>query len=538
AVYQGSVYAIPMDTDDRLLYWNRKLFREVGLDPDRPPRTWEELVEYNARLTKRRPDGTFERIGFIPVTKQYMNSWFYLYSWQNGGEFMSPDGRTCTMRNPESVGALQWLRDYYDGISGAENVQAFASTFQPREQDPFIVGKMAMKIDLNTAVRILGRFAKDLDYGVAPPPVPAARLRGEGRFRGEPPYITWSGGFSWAIPVGSKHPEEAWLFIKWMNSLESRRIFNRVQKEWNESQNPPRPYAPDMHANQRINEILFREFAPQGDSLVARRMREGTQVGLDMMRSAKFRPVTFVGQRLWDEHIRAFERATLKQTTPEQALGDAQATVQAELDAVYNRERHPLLNVPLAVGLSIGVVLLLIGAFVAYCRRQGRVAPLLRSEARAGYLFALPWILGFLGLFLGPMVAIVVFSLCDYDVLHPARWAGAQNYVDLMRDPMLAKAFYNILFLAGIAIPLSLALSLLLAMLLNTQVKGVPLYRTAFYLPSLTPIVAVAIVWLFILNPDSGVINQVWRSTLTAWLGIPAPGWLASEAWSKPALIL
>lgn len=275
AVYGGRVYAIPDSTDDRLLYWNRDLFRKAGLDPERPPRTWEELEEFSEKLTRRRPDGTFETIGFIPVVPTHSNSWFYLYSWQNGGEFMSPDGRTCTLLNPNSLEALEWLTRFYDRMAGAETVMAFASTFQPNEQDPFITGKMAMKIDVNNHVRNLGRFGPNLDFGVAPAPVPAARLRQEGRFRGVPPFITWSGGFSYAIPVGSRHPEEAWTFIKWMNCLESRRIFNQVQRKWNLDQNPPRPYVPEMHANFAINRVLYSEFAPKGDTPLDRRMRHG-----------------------------------------------------------------------------------------------------------------------------------------------------------------------------------------------------------------------------------------------------------------------
>jgi ABC-type sugar transport system permease subunit len=212
--------------------------------------------------------------------------------------------------------------------------------------------------------------------------------------------------------------------------------------------------------------------------------------------------------------------------------------VQAELDAVYNREARPLLNVPAAAGVCGAAALALLGAFVGYCRRGGRVHPLLRSEARAGYLFALPWIVGFLGLFLGPMIASIVFSFCDYDVIHAPRWAGLQNYVEMSRDPLLGKSLVNVFYLAGIGIPLSIGISLALAMLLNAKVKGMPVYRTLFYLPSLTPVVAMAILWLFILNPDSGVLNQAWRATLTAWFGWQAPTWMASEQWSKPALIV
>lgn len=538
AVYKGKVYAIPEGTDDRLLYWNKDAFRKAGLDPEKPPRTWEDLVTYTEKLTKRAPDGSFEQIGFIPVEPKSTNSWFYLYSWQNNGEFMSPDGRTCTLDNPNSREAMHWLVDFYQNISGAENVMSFASTFQPREQDPFITSKVAMKIDTNVAITNMARFGKDLDFGVAPAPVPAARLRGEGKFKGSEPYITWSGGYSFAIPVGSRHPEAAWLFIKWMNSLEGRRVFNKEQRAFNLAQNPPRPYVPQMHANRRMNEILYKEFAPSGDDPMSKRVRAGMQVGLDMMPHARFRPVTFVGQRLWNEHIRAFDESIRKKDTPEKVLAMHQAIVQSELDDVFNREQHPLLNVPLAVGSCVALVAVLLAALAFYCLRNDRVSALGRQEAWAGYLFALPWIIGFLLLFLGPMLASVVFSFCEYDVLHPARWAGGTNYAQVVSDPVTAKSFWNIFYLAGIGIPLSIVVSLGLALLLNSKVKGMPVYRTIFYLPSLTPVVAMAVLWMFILNPQSGVVNQVWRATFSAWFGWQAPTWLASDVWSKPALIL
>lgn len=538
ALYGGKVYAIPEDTDDRLLFWNRKLFAEAGLDPNQPPRTWDDLVQFSKKLTRTRRDGSFARIGFIPINRQWTNSWFYLYSWQNGGEFMSPDGRRCTLNNPASAGALRWLVDFYDSFAGAEQVMAFASTFQPREQDPFITGKMAMKISTHVDMGNIARYGPDLDYGLAPPPAPVDRLNGKGRFAGQPPFITWSGGYSFVIPAGCRHPEEAWQFIKWMTSLDGWRVFNRAQSEFNRSQNPPRPHLPRMTANRRHNEIIFREFKPLGTDLGARRLREGIETALRMMSNARYRPVTFVGQKLWDEHARATDLAIHHKLSPEEALAAGQAQVQQELDRQFARGSAPLLDIRLAWGICLGICAALFGAFLLYCRKQGAVRPLMRREALAGYLFAAPWITGFVAFIAGPMIASAVFSFCDYDVLHPPRWVGLQNYQQLFADPLLGKAFGNIFFLAGVGLPLSIGVSLGLAMLLNNKAAGMPVYRTIFYLPSLTPLVAMAVLWLFLLNPDSGIINQAWRATAGAWFGWPAPTWLAGEAWAKPALIL
>ncbi|MBI3910588.1 MAG: extracellular solute-binding protein [Armatimonadetes bacterium] len=547
AVYRGRVYAIPESTDDRLLFWNKAIFREAHLDPEKPPRTWTELRQLAVRLTRYRADGTFERIGFIP---NWGNSWLYLYSWQNGGEFMSADGRTCTLANPYTTEALAYMTSVYDTLQGAERVSSFQSTFQGNELDPFLMGQVAMVITVDVYLRNIARYGQDLEFGVAPAPVPGKRLRGEGRFAGQPQFITWSGGFSYAIPRGSRHPREAWLFLKWMNSQAGRRAFHAAQREWNEQNG--RPYVPDMSANRVVNEAIFAEFAPHGQDAISQRLRAGMQVGLQMMEHSRFRPVTFVGQRLWDEHVRAFEQSIRHKQTPEEALAAGQRVVQKELDKVFSRERHPVLpwTYPVAVGaLALAAAL---AAFVLAARRAGRVGRLMRGEVRAGYLFAGPWIVGFLCLTAGPILASVFFSFCDYDVLHSPRWVGLTNYAELLgtqplptaspgraaSDPIFWKALGNVAYLSLLGIPLGMLVSLSLALLLNTKVRGMHFYRTVYYLPSITPILAVAMLWPWILNPEYGVINAIWRATLTAAFGLEPPNWIQSETWSKPSYIL
>src|SRR5207249_1802117 len=165
------------------------------------------------------PDGTFDRIGFIP---NYGNSWLYIYSWQNNGEFMAPDGRKCTMNAAPNVEALDYMVKVYDALGGVARVDAFQSGFQARELDPFLTDKVAMKIDGSWVTNNIARFGPDLDFGVVPAPVPADRLNHQGRFRTEKDtFITWSGGFSYAIPRGTVHPEQGWEFIKWMTSPEA-----------------------------------------------------------------------------------------------------------------------------------------------------------------------------------------------------------------------------------------------------------------------------------------------------------------------------
>jgi multiple sugar transport system permease protein len=132
-----------------------------------------------------------------------------------------------------------------------------------------------------------------------------------------------------------------------------------------------------------------------------------------------------------------------------------------------------------------------------------------------------------------PVVASLYYSFCDYSVLDRAHPVGVANYADLFRDELYLKSLGNTLFYAALSIPLGLGLALALALLLNSGVRGLTVYRTIFFLPALMPMVALAVLWLWIFNGEYGVLN-----VFLAKLHVPAPGWLTDPKWSKPALVL
>lgn len=153
---------------------------------------------------------------------------------------------------------------------------------------------------------------------------------------------------------------------------------------------------------------------------------------------------------------------------------------------------------------------------------------------RNGLLFISPWLIGFLCLTFYPFIASIYYSFCSYDVISSPVWIGWKNYrIMFTDDPLFWKALYNTLYFTIFATPLGLVISIGVALLLNTKVKGMAVYRTIYYLPAILPIVASSIVWLWLLNPQYGVINGILYN-----IGIEGPGWLADSKWSKPALIL
>jgi len=169
---------------------------------------------------------------------------------------------------------------------------------------------------------------------------------------------------------------------------------------------------------------------------------------------------------------------------------------------------------------------------------------------RWGYVFVGPWVLGFLLFTLGPMVASIAISFTDYD-LAKARFVGIDNYREIIwqqnpdgshGDPRFYQSLWNTFYYAAFAVPLGLTGSLLLAMLLNEKVKGLPVFRTIYYLPTLVPAVASSLLWIWILQPEKGLLNNflgwLFRTPLLEWAHLTAPRWLQDPGWSKPSLIL
>ncbi len=534
------VYGIPDSTDDRLLFYNKVLLKQAGIVDSQghalPPKTWSELKADAIKLTKFNSDGSIKQAGFIP---NFGNSWLYLYSWENGGSFMSPDGRTCTLNSPANVQALQYMVDIYDAIGGAEKIDALSSGFQSDALDPFLTGRVAMKIDGSWVPEGIARYNPNLDFGVAPPPVPTARLMHTGRFAHvKHTYTTWAGGFAYAIPVGAKHVNAAWQFIQWMTSPQAALVDAAATKAYYATKH--RPFVPALSASILVNNAVFSKYGPTNPTY-----KTTMNLFLKMMNDAKFRPVTFVSQRLWDEQQRAMDSAihhNSSHQTPKQALDIGTENVQRALNHFFIKDSYPLIPRWVPVCITSVVVLLLV-AFVGYRAYETiRLRKMAREEAVAGFLFASPWIIGFLVFTAGPMIASLYYSFCNYDVLHAARWVGVGNYTGLFtyNGYYFWKAIYNALYIAVFGIPLGIATGLSLAMLLNTKVKGMSFYRTAFYLPAIVPVVASSLLWLWILNPDPhvGLLNALWKVTVGAWFNLSPPGWLTSASWAKPALIL
>lgn len=157
-----------------------------------------------------------------------------------------------------------------------------------------------------------------------------------------------------------------------------------------------------------------------------------------------------------------------------------------------------------------------------------------QRENLYGYLFLLPWLVGFLGLFVGPGLYSLYLSFTEYSVLSAPRWIGAGNYTRMFTgDQLFWPSLWRTFYFSVVAVPLGVLGSMLLAIMLNAKLRGVAVYRTLFFMPSLVPLVASVILFKWLLNADFGIVNQALRA-----IEINPPGWFSDRNWAIPSLII
>ena len=166
-----------------------------------------------------------------------------------------------------------------------------------------------------------------------------------------------------------------------------------------------------------------------------------------------------------------------------------------------------------------------------------------RSRIARGLFFISPWLIGFLIFSVYPLVATAVFSLTDYSVLSRPVFIGGGNFRDLITDPIFWQALSNTMIFAFLAVPLNTIVACFLAILLNFNIRGRGIYRTVFFLPSLVPLVCLAIVWRWLLNGELGLINSAMSPILDTingafGTGFRPPNWLQDATFTKPGLVL
>jgi multiple sugar transport system permease protein len=156
-----------------------------------------------------------------------------------------------------------------------------------------------------------------------------------------------------------------------------------------------------------------------------------------------------------------------------------------------------------------------------------------QREAAAAYLYTIPWVIGFIIFTAGPMLTSLYYSFTKFNIIDPPVWIGLENYINLFNNPIFWQSVKVTFYYASLALPLGLIVGFILAVLLNQEIWGQKIWRTIYFLPSVIAGVAVALMWVRLLNPNIGLVNAFLRL-----FGIQGPGWLQDPQWSVPSLVL
>jgi multiple sugar transport system permease protein len=158
-----------------------------------------------------------------------------------------------------------------------------------------------------------------------------------------------------------------------------------------------------------------------------------------------------------------------------------------------------------------------------------------RKNLRNGLLFISPWIIGFIVFVAYPIFSSLYYSLTQYNVIDPPKFRGLGNYIDLITtDKVFARSLFNTVYMVVFGTIIITGATLAIAIVLNnTQIRGLSIFRIIFFIPTLIPLVILCILWVWMLQPQTGLIN-----TFLSYVGIKGPGWLADPRLAKPAFIM
>ena len=158
-----------------------------------------------------------------------------------------------------------------------------------------------------------------------------------------------------------------------------------------------------------------------------------------------------------------------------------------------------------------------------------------RRNLRNGLLFISPWIIGFLCFTAYPMFSSLYYSMTEYNLISEPVFVGLENYKTLLfEDDLFYKVLGNTLYMIFIGLTVTTIITIFIAVILNTQgIKGMSFFRIVFFIPTLVPFVVLAILWIWVLQPESGVVNSI-----LGLVGLEGPGWFASPTWAKPGFIV
>jgi len=486
--YEGRIYGAPWLAGTRVMFYNRDLFFKAGLNPDKPPTTWNELLECAKAIDRLAPDiygfGIFAAEPYAPWQE------FLPFAWGNGGRVLSKDLTKVEINSPEVAEALE----FYSDLKQYSIVDR-----QPQINTMFAQEKVGIQMSGFWNFKLIPRFNPKLNFGVALLPKPSKR-------KGFP--AAFAGGEIFVILKDSPHAKEALKLIKFLikeeNTLEIVKVQHNVVPTSRASLDNPYYKA---HPDEKIffQQMLTAVAPPNHPNWVS----------------------------IQEEITRVIEDVVIGNVPVKHALIDAEARIDAILkqEQVRGRLSDRLITTIILIMAAVLIISVLIVRKIK--KKKSAMAFSLKRDYTT-LIFLSPWVLTFLVFGIYPLVYSVIISLCKYNLLNSQlSFAGLDNFLNVVRDPVFRKAVGNTVIFAFGTIPFTMVVALFCAVLINQKIPFKQLYQAGLFIPVSTSVIVIATIFTFMYSPG-GLLNSV-----LAFLKLPYPNpsWLMNEKWALPSIM-
>ncbi len=539
--FRGFQGGLPWDGLSILIFYNKDMFDREGEPYPADDWTWDDFRAISKRLTKDLDgDGRLDQFG---MNFGYGFLGFEPILWSFGGEVLSADKEHGAFNTPSGLESIQFIHDmkYKDhSIAWTGEMEGLLSEVQ------LLTGRVGMTLAGTYMMITLDNVKGGMRWDVAHIP--------RGPHGDRYTRVSWDGI---SINARTPHKEEAWRFIRFLLSEPCQALIGK------------------MGRGMPVRRADVEKYFIKPDSGIH------MEIALEATDYGKLTPATTKFVELDQTMSDVFNLLNTEYSTRDRTrakIAPSQAAIQLDknINEVLAKElahwnaskgkpaaaRSGLLDILVFLLFPVALaVLLLIGLAVserlrkAFRHKVDDFRDIVRSrmgrgEAAWGLLFAAPWLIGFCIFTLFPICFSILLSFSEWDPYDPVAhraFVGFANYKKaLVGDVNVWIALKNTFTYALFAVPLGLSASLGLALLLNQKIRGITIFRTVFYIPSIVGGVATSILWTYIFNPVFGPLNGAIRSInhflvatgAMSFLQLPEPGWLTDPAWAKPSLIL
>jgi len=489
--WDGNLFSMPIEVPMRSLVFSKDLFQQAGIPRERWPApdrtmTWDEFRELSMKLTLRKPDGSFAQYG-MAANPVWNTCLLRMYGGRVFDRTINPTRAVVDGNEPLIRALVEIFQSQYAQRSVLGTVP-LASGFSQSGDMVLLTGQFAMCMTGPWALERLAQGGVNLGIGRMPVgagPTQLAPVNSVG------------------IYAQSRKVAAAWKFVRFMASEDVQPIFGKTLKG-----------VPALKAAERS--IIDNNLGIKGCEAFVRDLEVAVPTpvtsssAVDGVLSRWMAQTERLMDEAYDHRLRALTRedghiapAVYRRFVDdmnhfvEDTVRSRIGLLDREFSEAFARSRRtepgPLIRSVLPLTM-IAFLAALLGLYVQWLRRQKKPEPSGgRRSTRAGYLFILPWLIGFVCFTAGPILASAVLSFTEWDMIGPPRWVGVQHYLDLPADTLFKTGLLRTFSYAALVIPISLFGGLLTAGLLTANVRGTDFFKAVFYFPSLFTGAAVAV---------------------------------------------